>query len=120
MRDLWSREIPVGMDRKSEESAKWSATWNQALHEVGLAFWEKYPTDPLRWDVWMMMNRAVFFGREVIENGAKKFARTMGTNTDPTWLLLSRDGRLLAQTSSQRGIVAAIERERRCPAAEKI
>ena len=40
-----------------------------------------------------------------------EFARTMGINTYPTWLLLSRDGRFVAQTSSQREIVAAIERE---------
>ena len=111
MRDPWRRENPVGMNWNSEESAKLSATWNQELHEVGLAFGERYPTNPLRWDVWMMVNRAVFFGREVIENGEEKFAQTTGINNYPTWLQLSRAGRSLTQTSAQREILAASDRE---------
>jgi len=38
-------------------------------------------------------------------------ARSMGLNGYPTWLLLSRDGRFVAKTSSPREIVAALEAE---------
>jgi len=39
------------------------------------------------------------------------FARSLGINAYPSWLLISRDGRFVAQTTSQREIVTAIERE---------
>ena len=38
-------------------------------------------------------------------------ARSMGLNGYPTWLLLSRDGRFVAKTSSSREMVAALEAE---------
>ena len=75
IKTLGQREVPVGWDRHSDEASALSGTWNLELHERGLAFWAKFPADPLRWDVWMMMNRAVFFTREVVESGETKVVR---------------------------------------------
>lgn len=49
---------------------------NNRLRESGLAFLEKFPADPRRWDVIAWMDRAVFIGREVVdEKGAVRKER---------------------------------------------
>ena len=40
-----------------------------------------------------------------------EFSRSLGKNVYPAWLLISRDGRFVAETSSHGAVVRAIERE---------
>lgn len=63
---------PVGMVRMSAEEQAWSFEKSTKLHERGLKFWEDYPNDPLRWDVWVLLRSTPRWGREVTENGETK------------------------------------------------
>jgi hypothetical protein len=66
---------PAGTMRRSAEEDAWMYEKGIQLHERGLKFWEDYPNDPLRWDVWALLRGTPLWQRTVTENGETKVVR---------------------------------------------
>jgi hypothetical protein len=101
----------LGADEKigSTELAEESRARSARIHERGMAFLERFPTDPRRWEVVVMMRAGPNFSREVEVGGVRKVERDV--DREGAWRTRFRellDQLLVAPDASPKAVTGAL------------